>query len=95
MLKTYTKTCRICGRTFESSKKNVRYCSNECRERGHDATVNIIRKERIERSKARRGMSGIQKGKLDERLEEARSKGISYADLQKQKTLEKIRKGEL
>lgn len=40
-------------------------------------------------------MSGIQKGKLDERLEEARSKGISYADLQKQKTLEKSRKGEL
>lgn len=92
---TFIKTCKGCGKTFETHKQNVRYCSAECRENGHDVAISRVRAERIERNKAKKGMSGIKTGKLDERLEEAREKGLSYAELQKQKTLEKIRKGEL
>ena len=40
-------------------------------------------------------MSGVKVGVLDQRLAEARSRGMSYAELQKEKTLEKLRKGEL
>ena len=31
---TYTKTCKICGCTFESEARNTRYCSEKCAKRG-------------------------------------------------------------
>ena len=40
-------------------------------------------------------MKKITRGVLDERLEECRRRGISYAQLQKEKTWEKIYRGEL
>lgn len=30
----YTKTCKICGKEFESDSRNTRYCSEKCSKRG-------------------------------------------------------------
>lgn len=30
----YTKTCKICGNTFESESRNTVYCSDKCAKRG-------------------------------------------------------------
>ena len=40
-------------------------------------------------------MNGIETGKLDKMLKEARKRNMTYAELQKEKTMEKIRIGEL
>ena len=40
-------------------------------------------------------MTGITTGKLDERLKEARAKGMTYAELQKQKSIELSRQGKI
>jgi hypothetical protein len=40
-------------------------------------------------------MRGITIGILDERLAEAKSRGLSYAELQKEKTLELSRQGKI
>ena len=31
---SYTKTCKICGNTFESESRNTIYCSDKCAKRG-------------------------------------------------------------
>jgi predicted nucleic acid-binding Zn ribbon protein len=31
---TYSKTCKICGKAFESDSKNAVYCSDKCAKRG-------------------------------------------------------------
>lgn len=31
---TFTKTCKICGNTFESDSRNTKYCSDKCSKRG-------------------------------------------------------------
>lgn len=31
---TYSKTCKICGKSFESESKNTVYCSDKCAKRG-------------------------------------------------------------
>lgn len=31
---TYSKTCKICGNTFESESRNTVYCSDKCAKRG-------------------------------------------------------------
>lgn len=31
---TYSKTCKICGSTFESESRNTVYCSDKCAKRG-------------------------------------------------------------
>ena len=30
----YSKTCKICGKSFESDSKNTVYCSDKCAKRG-------------------------------------------------------------
>lgn len=34
VLMSFTKTCKICGATFESEARNTIYCSDKCAERG-------------------------------------------------------------
>ena len=91
------RTCMICGKKFIQGKykKRMKYCSAECR---REARLMHMR-EKDGRDRARRaadnGMGDITTGKLDERLAEARARGMSYAELQKEKTIQKVRRGEL
>ena len=90
----YERRCPICGSLFETSNAHTKYCSLECK----DESEVRQRREKLERRKKQRradkGMSGIKKGGLDASLEEARRRGISFAELQKERTLAKIRRDE-
>ena len=95
MKKIYIKKCIKCGREFETMHAKARYCSEECKADAQEIRDSQKNEERKRQRAADKGMKKIEKGMLDKRLAEARRKGISYAELQKQKTLELIRKGEL
>ena len=89
-----SRRCKICGAEFVGRSFNTKYCSEECRR----IAAKEFDRQRDEREKAKRHMSKALKykaNKLDERLQEARENGLTYAELQVQKTLEKTRKGEL
>lgn len=58
------------------------------------AQRNTQENRRAQRS-AKNSMKDITTGVLDERMEECRERGISYSQLQQEKTWEKIYKGEL
>lgn len=88
------RRCIICGEMFFAKTYNAKYCSDECRKIAHQSSED----KRNERRKAQRHMKNAlehKPNKLDERLQEARDNGLTYAELQVQKTLEKTRKGEL
>lgn len=91
----YIKNCKLCGKEFTTHKKNVRYCSDECREKATVSKHQRNNQEQFDKRHAEKAMSKVKTGELDKRLAEARRRGMSYAELQKEKTLEKIRKGEL
>ena len=89
-----SRRCKICGAEFVGKSYNTKYCSDDCRR----IAAKEFDRQRDEREKAKRHMSKALKykpNKLDERLQEARENGLTYAELQVQKTLEKTRKGEL
>ena len=103
------QTCKFCGKKFtvEEGKPLRKYCTRECARDAHNKMNRERRREqrlekRIDQSKNRqrdafidRGMTGITTGKLDERLKEARAKGMTYAELQKQKSIELSRQGKI
>lgn len=92
------RTCVICGRQFTqeiNTGQPKKYCSDECKRIGANKNSRRIRAERIDKRKASKAMKGVIVGKLDERLAEARERGMSYAELQKEKTMQKVRRGEL
>lgn len=88
-----TRKCVICGTKFTAGNYNAMYCCDECRK----IAIKRNDERRNEKRKAIRHMENAigKDSKLDKRLEEAREKGLSYAELQKQKTLQMIAKGEL
>lgn len=93
-----TRTCVICGRRFTqeiNTGQPKKYCSTECKRIGTNKNQKRIRAERIDQRKANKAMKNVEVGKLDQNLAEARRRGISYAELQKKKTLRMIRRGEL
>lgn len=82
------KFCDWCGEYFIATSRNQKYCCEECYRRGRNLKTQMNRVHGLSKKKfAQRQMAGIKTGKLDERLDEARSKGLTYAELQKQKTL--------
>lgn len=92
------RICIICGKRFiqeNSNTKPIKYCSEECREVGRSISQKKAHERRRKQRKAENNIKKIEKSNLDKTLAEAREKGLSYAELQKQKTLEKIRNGEL
>lgn len=92
------RTCVICGRRFTqeiNTGQPKKDCSAECKRIGTNKNTRRTRAERIDQRKANRAMSGVEVGKLDARLAEARERGMSYAELQKEKTIQKVRRGEL
>lgn len=92
---SYEHTCKQCGKKFWSEIKNVKYCSEKCKHEAQVATQISRQEHRKAVSRARKGMKGITIGILDERLAEAKSRGLSYAELQKEKTLELSRQGKI
>lgn len=75
--------CEWCGKIFEPHPKSYRskYCRRECQTQAFNA------KRRERKNKLR----GVETGKLDEALDEARAKGITYSEYKKQLTLAKVR----
>jgi hypothetical protein len=88
------KKCVICGKNFSSETKS-KYCSDECRQEAELRQRRQNCNNRKARRKARKGMDGIETGKPDKMLKEVRKRNMTYAELQKEKTMEKIRIGEL
>lgn len=93
-LKTDSLICEVCGEIVERRTPKQKYCP-KCAEYMKKAHRKQWNEDRINKRQAEIGMRNIKKGKLDERLEECRRRGISYGQLQKELTLEKVRRGEL
>lgn len=89
------KTCKICQKKFTPKAGNQKYCSKTCADIAYETItkpryVNKSKiKYRLEKEKQKR------KHTLDDSLKEARERGISYAELQKERTLQEIREGKL
>lgn len=90
MVFTRKKQCKYCGEWFEpfghSDVGNV-YCSTECRIEHGQGAIRQKYGEQLQKNYARKNMEQIETGILDERLKECKRRGITYADLQKEKTL--------
>lgn len=91
----FVKRCTICGKTFTTIIRNQKYCCEVCKHTAHDISIKRAQTAKKAVKKAKRGMEGITTGILDEKLTEAKNKGLTYAELQKQRTLELIKKGEI
>lgn len=89
------RTCPICWGIFDRGDSRRIYCSAECKKEARNRRNRRRSETRSSLNKARIGMSGIETGKLDQNLKEARSKGQSYAEWQIEQTLKRSRRGEL
>lgn len=85
------RNCEWCGQPFTitNGKKNAKkYCCDDCARKANNVRRRIVyAKKKGQKDFARSQMKDIETGRLDETLKEARSKGLTYAELQKQKTL--------
>lgn len=89
---TKTKKCKLCGAIFtdtSTSTKGREYCSDECLKTAEQIQSYQSHHEAREREFARKEMAKIEKGKLDEMLDQARAMGISYGEYKKMKALER------
>ena len=86
--------CECCGRLTEKRGPNQQYCP-ECADYMKYAVQRNTQENRRAQRSAKNSMKDITTGVLDERMEECRERGISYSQLQQEKTWEKIYKGEL
>ena len=86
--------CECCGRLTEKRGPNQQYCP-ECSDYMKYAAQRNTQENRRAQRSAKNSMKDITTGVLDERMEECRERGISYSQLQQEKTWEKIYKGEL
>lgn len=91
------RTCVICGKKFvqPTEIKRMKYCSDECRIHARAMHMRDKRRRDSDKRAAAKSMKNITTGILDERLAEARARGMSYSEYQQQKTIEMIRRGEL
>ena len=92
---SYLKVCEWCGQPFETDLSGKRYCSKACFDKKNEAERHELREQRSKMRFAKKMMSKIETGVLDKRLEQARKEGKTYAEIQKEITIDKIRKGEL
>ncbi len=91
LIQPIQKECKVCGRPFLAKNYNSNYCSAECRRlmaRNKRKESEASRKSRAE-ARAR-----LENNLLEQRLNEARSKDLTYAQLQIQKTLAMVRERE-
>lgn len=82
---------RVCGKPFLAKNYNSNYCSVECRR--------LMAAKKRKESKATRksrneAKARLENNVLEQRLDEARSKDLTYAELQIQKTLAMVRERE-
>ena len=95
----HEKTCAYCGETFYTMQGNKKFCSEDCQcayLRGESISMFERRgyrrsKEYKEWAKAYNRCPDDPK-RFDRKLEQLKEKGISYADYQKQQTLERYGK---
>lgn len=89
------RICEWCGILFKPNKKAHRqkYCGKECQRQAHNANWRKRHKSygKSPKAFAKDAMAQIQTGGLDRTLEEAKQKGLTFAQLQVQKTLKMIR----
>jgi len=86
--------CECCGKLTEKRGPNQQYCP-ECADYMKYAVQRNTQENRRAQRSAKNSLKDISTGVLDERMEECRERGISYSQLQQEKTWEKIYKGEL
>ena len=78
------KLCEYCGMPIENLvRSNQKYCSVSCKNKAYNRRKNGIIKERKRKDKP--------KATLNSRLAELREQGISYADWQREQTLNMVR----
>ena len=87
--------CPICSKEFVRGNTRRKYCCEDCKIEARNRRNQRRNEARSSLNKARIGMSGIETGKLDQNLKEARSKGQTYAEWQIEQTLKRSRRGEL
>lgn len=91
LIQPIKRECRVCGKPFLAKNYNSNYCSVECRR--------LMAAKKRKESKATRksrneAKARLENNVLEQRLDEARSKDLTYAQLQIQKTLAMVRERE-
>lgn len=91
LIQPIKRECRVCGKPFLAKNYNSNYCSVECRR--------LMAAKKRKESKATRksrneAKARLENNVLEQRLDEARSKDLTYAELQIQKTLAMVRERE-
>ena len=89
------KICAVCGKNFDAVPMQRKYCCTECEQHAKRKTHAESKKRRREQKMAEERARKYRSGMLDARLKEASEAGMTYAELQKAKTIELVRKGEL
>lgn len=90
--------CQYCGKVYIIPNENYgateTYCSRWCEVDAHEGNATQKAKRRKEIVFANNQMASISgRGVLDDRLRECKERGITYAELQKEKTLANQWKG--
>lgn len=93
------RICKMCGREFMATRringKWARYCSPECQKDAEIARARMSHNEAHEREVARRGMRQVETGRLDKSLNECRERGLTYAELQIERTKKMLKRKEI
>ena len=85
--------CKWCGQAFEPEADGQRYCSPDCADKGKYNARRDVDYIRSQTAFAKEQMAKIKTGVLDKTLEKARKEGKTYAEIQKERTLELSKKG--
>lgn len=70
----HTKTCKICGKTFEGWNKDQKYCSVECKKINDRAVQEKYRKS----LKEKEALAAKKRMAINDINEEARKQGMTY-----------------
>ena len=81
------KICKWCGKEFISTGKK-QICSDECRKESYKVYKQKYNRARYQKKKLK---EREKESNLDEKIEEANRRGISYGQLQAEKYIASIR----
>ena len=85
-----TKICKWCGKEFVSTGKE-QICSDECRKESYKAYKQRYNRARYQKQRLK---DSKKESNLNEKVEEANKRGISYGQLQAEKYIASIRERE-
>lgn len=94
---TEDRICEWCGKlyTIAGNPRRRKYCSKECYTLAHNSRHWKVKPNPNKKRFADQNMRSIKTGGLDETLAEAKERGMTFAEIQTERTLRRVRNGEL